>query len=69
MADSIIQRRFNPKTAWGGGQFEGPLPCCFLQNVSSKEKVKPLVFETFTIIVSYIFPENFIENFEVVQKI
>ena len=43
----------------GGGQFD---------NASSKESLK-LVFLTYNIIINHIFPENFIEITEVVQKI
>ena len=60
---------FNPKTAGGyGGQFD-PLPCGFSKNVSSKERVKPCLFVTFNIITSHIFPENFIQIPQVVQKL
>ena len=45
------------------------LPCAFSKNVSSKERVKPWFFVNFNIIISYIFPENFIEIPHVVQKI
>ena len=45
------------------------LPCDFLNNVSSKESVKPWFFVTFSIIAKYIFPENFTEFSQVVQKI
>ena len=57
----------NPKTA-GGGQFDPP-PCGFLKKVSSRERVIPWFFVTFNIIISHIFPENFIEIPQVVQKI
>ena len=43
--------------------------CGFLKNVSSKERVKPWLFVTFNIILKHIFPENFIEFPQVVQKI
>ena len=45
---------------------------CFeftFQNVSSRERVKCWFLLTFNIIVSYIFPENFIEIPQVVLKI
>ena len=58
---------FNPKTA-GGSQFDPPL-CGFSKNVSSKERVKPWFFATFDIIIRHVFPENFIEIPQVVQKI
>ena len=46
-----------------------PPPLGFSKNVSSKERVKPCFFVTFNIIKSHIFPENFIEDPQVVQKI
>ena len=54
-----------------GGQIASPAPapCCFSKNASSKERVKPRFFGTFNIIISHIFPENFIEILQVVQKI
>ena len=45
------------------------LHCGFSKNVSSKERVKSWFFVTFNIIISYIFPENFIEIAQRVQKI
>ena len=42
--------------------------CGFPKNVSSKERIKPWLFVTFNIIISHIFPENFIEIPQVVQK-
>ena len=42
--------------------------CGFPKNVSSKERIKPWFFVTFNIIISHIFPENFIEIPQVVQK-
>ena len=38
----------------------------FSKNVSSRETVKPWFFVTFNIIISHIFPENFIEILQVV---
>ena len=38
-----------------------PHPYGFSKNVSSKERVKLWFFVTFDIIISHIFPENFIE--------
>ena len=58
-----------------GGQFDhppSPLPpflCGSSKNVSSKERVKPWFFVIFNIILRHIFPENFIEFPQVVQKI
>ena len=56
------------KRLGGGGQFDPPsvFPSGFSKNVSSKERV---FFVTFNIIISHIFPENFIEIPQVVQKI
>ena len=56
---------------WGGGvNLTPPLPPGgFSKNVSSKEKVKRWFFVTFNIISRHIFPENFIEFPQVVQKI
>ena len=34
------------------------VPCDFTENLSSKERFKPLLFETFNIIISHIFPEK-----------
>ena len=51
----------------GGSQFDSP--CCFFTNVSPKKRLKPYLFVTFNIIISHIFPENFIEIPQVVQKI
>ena len=50
-----------------GGQFDPP--CGFSKNLFSKERVKPWFFVTFNIIISYIFPENFIETPQVVQNL
>ena len=50
-----------------GGQIDPP--CGFLKNVSSIERVEPWFFVTFNIILKHIFPENFIEFPQVVQKI
>ena len=43
--------------------------CVFSKNVSSRERVKPWFFLTFNIIISHIFPENFIEIILAVQRI
>ena len=57
----------------GGARGWPPSPLWFFKkcfkNVSSKERVKPWFFETFNIIISHIFPGNFIEIPQVVQKI
>ena len=39
------------------------------QEVSSKGRKKPWFFVTFNIIIRHVFPENFIEFLQVVQKI
>ena len=44
-------------------------PNDFSKIVSSKEREKPWFFVTFNIILRHIFPENFIEFPQVVQKI
>ena len=49
------------------GQFD--TLCGFLKNVSSKESVKPWFFVTFNIIISHIFPKNFIEIPQIVLKL
>ena len=46
-----------------------PLSCGFSKNATSKKKVKLWFFVTFNIIISHIFPENFIEIPQVVQNI
>ena len=62
---------FNPGTDGGrAGGFNLTFPLrSFSKNVSSKEKVKPWFFVTFNIILRHIFPENFIEFPQFVQKI
>ena len=50
-----------------GGQYD--LSCGFFKNVSAKEIVNSWFFVTLNIIISHIFPENFIEIPQVVQKI
>ena len=52
---------FLTQNGWG----EGVGGC----QISSKGRVKPWFFMTFNIIISYIFPEKFIEIPQVVQKI
>ena len=52
-----------------GVNFPSPHPCGFSNNVFSKDRVKPCFFMTFNIIISHIFPENFSEISEVVQRI
>ena len=60
---------FNPHMPWGKGDQIDPRSCVFLKNVSSIEKVEPWFFVTFNIILKHMFPENFIEFPQVVQKI
>ena len=50
-----------------GSQFDPPSG--FSKSVFSKEREKPWFFVTFDIILRHIFPENFIEFPQVVQKI
>ena len=52
---------------WLGYQFDPP--CGFSKNVSFKEIVKPWLSVAFNIITSHLFPENYIEIPQVVQKI
>ena len=61
------RKSFNPKTAGGWAQFE--LPSGFSKNFSPKERVKLWFFVTFNIVVSLIFPENFIGIPQVIQKL
>ena len=49
------------------GQFDPP--CGFSENVFFSERVKLCFFVIFNIIISHIFPENFIKNPQLVQKI
>ena len=73
----VRQKRFlimnlNPKVPGGngGGGSNLPAPSCgFSKNVSSKDRVEPWLFVTFNIILKHIFPENFIEFLQIVQKI
>ena len=43
--------------------------CDFSKDVSSKQRVQPYFFVTFNIIISHIFPENFIGIPQVAQKV
>ena len=59
--DDVIKiLNFNSKTAGGRGSVWLPPPCAFFKNVSSREG-ETLIFVTFNIIISHIFPENFIK--------
>ena len=67
----FVLKVFNLKQlGWegGGGSIWAP-PCGSSKNVSSRERVNPWFFVTFYSIISHIFPENFIESPQVVQKI
>ena len=44
-------------------------PCGFSRIWFSKERVRSWIIVNFNIIISYIFPENFIEIHQVFQKI
>ena len=63
--------RFNPKTASGGGRKVDLIPPCgFSKKVYLLKRWSNLVFfMTFNITLRRIFPENFIEFPQVVQKI
>ena len=63
----FLKRLVAGKVGEGGHHFEPR--CSFLKIVSSKQRVKPWVFVTFKIIIRHIFPENFIEIPQVVQKL
>ena len=52
----------------GDGEFDSP-PCGFSKNICSRERMKPWFFVTFNISISHIFPKNFIQIPQVVQKI
>ena len=55
---------FDPKAAAGARGFNLipllPLFVFFSKNLSSEERLKPCFFVTFNVIISHIFPENFI---------
>ena len=53
----------------GGWRMAGGGGVNFLKIVSSKQRVKPWFFVTLKTIMRYIFPENFIEIPQVVQKL
>ena len=60
----------NPKKTGEKGQFDclPPLHCDSFKNFLSREKVKPWFFVNLNIIISHIFPDNFIVIPQVVQK-
>ena len=72
----LILKRLGGEGGGGGGgggrwgQFDPSFG--FSENISSKEtkeRVKLCFFVTFNIILKYIFPENFIDFLQVIQKI
>ena len=60
---------FEPKNGWGVEGGVNLTTCGFSKNVYSKERTKPWFFMIFNIILRHIFPEDFIEFPQVVQKI
>ena len=52
----------------GVGEFD-PSPCDISKKLSSKERMKLWFFVTFNIIISHIFPENFIEILQAVRNL
>ena len=58
---------FNPEMS-GRVKLTHPL-CGFFKNASSIERVEPCPFVTFNITSKHIFPENFVEFPQIVQKI
>ena len=56
---NIPKKYSNPEKADEG--FSLTTPCGFFKNIFFRERVQPCFFMTFKIIVSLIFPENFIE--------
>ena len=56
---NIPKKYSNPEKADEG--FSLTTPCDFFKNIFFRERVQPCFFMTFKIIVSLIFPENFIE--------
>ena len=70
LSEVIKSNLVNSKMAGGRVNLTPPLPSCgFSKNISSKERMKPWFFVAVNIIISHIFPENFMEVPEVVQKI
>ena len=60
-----MQIMYNPKKA---AEVNLTFPCGFSKIVFSRERVKSCFYGTFNSIISHIFPENFIEISQVVQK-
>ena len=52
-----------------GGESKYAPPCAFSKYVSSEKRLKAWFFVTFNIIISNIYPENFIEITQVVQNL
>ena len=67
--NDIVILNIKPKNAGRGDHCDLPHPCALFKNVFFREKVIPFFFVTFNNIISHIFPENFIEIPQVVQKI
>ena len=57
----FLERGWSPVILW-------PL-MLFSKNIFSRKRVKPCNFVTFNVIISHIFLENFIETYQVDQKI
>ena len=66
LEESMIIVSLTLKRLRAGSQHD--LPCVFSKNASSKERVKPLFYVTFNIIITDIFPANFIEIPQAVQR-
>ena len=65
-----LLKSINSKKAGGRG-LEGVsnwAPLCFFKNASSKNRVKSWFFATSNIVISLIFPENFIEIPHIVRR-
>ena len=62
-----LKRLEGARMKGGRGQFQPP--CGFSKNVSSRERVKPWFLVNFNIIISHIFPKNFIKILQIVQKV
>ena len=73
-SESILLQQISPEESYVristlkslGGQFDSPYS--FSNNVFLKKRWNPGYFVTFSIIISHIFPENFIVIPQVVQK-
>ena len=65
----ILTKNFLSLTLKKLGEGVSNRPCEFSETVFSRERVYTWFFVTFSIITSYIFPENLIEVHQIVQKI